>query len=421
MKNLVTIILLLIFASQNSLYAQESMDLKTCFEMAQKNSPLYAQKQLQNEYSNLSNENFKKDLLPQIALQAKATWQNEVISLPISIPNMDIPELSQDQYRLSVDVNQAIYRGGIYQKQKEMESLDLVLEQLQIDKNLYDIKKEVKDLFFAILLLDKQKKVVLSYGEQLDAKIKELTAYMEEGALIPSAIDGLKAEKLSVKQRLNEMKIHRDALLKNLEYLTLMDLQNVKELTVAPPDISFAEPQRLEYALMTASQKKMAYAKKLLDVQKLPQVYAFASGGYGRPAYNYLSDNFDDFYMVGLQLKWNIINWNSFSNEKKKLDVNIRIVESQKEEFNQKLQMLLQKIEANINSQQALLNDDDEMIHLRKNVADNASHQLNQGVITSAVYIGELQKYNQSEINKEIHKIQLINSQLDYLNVLGKL
>ena len=146
--------------------AQESIDLERCFEMAQKNSPLFIQKELQNDYSGITRENLKKDLLPQMLINAKATWQNEVISLPIDIPSFDIPELSQDQYRLSLDVNQSIYRGGVYEKQKELESLNLVLEQLQIVKDLYAIKKEVKDLFFAVLLLDKQKEVVLSYQEQ---------------------------------------------------------------------------------------------------------------------------------------------------------------------------------------------------------------------------------------------------------------
>ena len=93
--------------------AQERVTLQQCFAHALVNHPLYAQKTLKSDYSALQIENYQKDLFPQIVVNGKATWQNEVINLPFNIPGMDVPVLSKDQYRLSLDVNQAVYRGGI--------------------------------------------------------------------------------------------------------------------------------------------------------------------------------------------------------------------------------------------------------------------------------------------------------------------
>jgi len=414
-------ILLGILSIGNMLFAQDKITLQECFESAIIHHPLYAQKMLKSEVSALQIEDYKKDLLPQIYMNGKATYQNEVIGLNLQIPGMDIPELSKDQYRLSLDINQAIYRGGIYQKQKDLEAINQVLEQLEVDKNLYFIKKDVKSLFFSIILLDEQKSVLKSYLEQINTKADELQAMVEEGVVLPTAKDALMAERLLIQQQLNDLQIQRKALLTNLELLTKRDLSGIKELVITPVNLEGEEQDRLEYQMMIASQNKLEYSKNLIDAQKLPMISAFATGGYGRPGFNYLSDDFDDFLMVGVNLKWKILNWNRFNNKKKMLDLNIQMIETQKKDFEKNIQIVLNQIQAEIDKINSRLQSDPELIRLRKNVADNSSNQLNQGVITSSIYIDDLEKLNQARINMKIHEIQLINTKLDYLNILGKL
>jgi outer membrane protein TolC len=405
----------------NMLFAQDKITLQECFESAIVHHPLYAQKMLKSEESALQVEDYKKDLLPQIYMNGKATYQNEVIGLNLQIPGMDIPELSKDQYRLSLDINQAIYRGGIYQKQKDLEAINQVLEQLEVDKNLYYIKKDVKSLFFSIILLDEQKSVLKSYQEQIDTKANELQAMVEEGLVLQTEKDALMAERIQVQQQISDIQIQRKALLTNLELLTKRDLSGIKELVITPVNLEGEEQNRLEYQMMIASQNKLEYSKNLIDAQKLPMISAFATGGYGRPGFNYLSDDFDDFLMVGVNLKWKILNWNKFNNKKKILDLNIQMIETQKKDFETNIQIILNQIQAEIDKIDSRIQSDPELIRLRKNVADNSSNQLNQGVITSSIYIDDLEKLNQAKINMKIHEIQLINTKLDYLNILGKL
>jgi outer membrane protein TolC len=405
----------------NMLFAQDKITLQECFESAIVHHPLYAQKMLKSEESALQVEDYKKDLLPQIYMNGKATYQNEVIGLNLQIPGMDIPELSKDQYRLSLDINQAIYRGGIYQKQKDLEAINQVLEQLEVDKNLYYIKKDVKSLFFSIILLDEQKSVLKSYQEQIDTKANELQAMVEEGLVLQTEKDALMAERIQVQQQISDIQIQRKALLTNLELLTKRDLSGIKELVITPVNLEVEEQNRLEYQMMIASQNKLEYSKNLIDAQKLPMISAFATGGYGRPGFNYLSDDFDDFLMVGVNLKWKILNWNKFNNKKKILDLNIQMIETQKKDFETNIQIILNQIQAEIDKIDSRIQSDPELIRLRKNVADNSSNQLNQGVITSSIYIDDLEKLNQAKINMKIHEIQLINTKLDYLNILGKL
>jgi len=415
------VFLILILTFTSSLWAQKSITLDECMQNAQIHHPLMAQKALNSQESELQKEQYKKDLLPQFNLSGKATYQSEVIALPIQIPGLDIPSISQDQYKLSLDINQPIYRGNLYQKQKDLEDVQEILDQLEVDKNLYQVKNDVKELFMSIILLDEQKKVTNTYLERIDVKKQELKAMVEEGVALQSSLDRLNIEEIKAHQQLDEIQIKRTALLNNLQLLTGMDLSGEVELHVYPPQIENVPQQRLEYQLMSESQFKLEQSKLLIDVQKYPKVFAFAQGGYGRPGFNYLSNEFSEFWMVGVQLQWKIFNWNKFSNDKKIMDIKIKMIDTQKQDFERNIQMALNQMKSEIDSWKSLLNKDPEIIQLRKNVAENAGNQLNNGVITTSAYIDEIQNLSQAELEKKIHEVQLINSQLSYLNILGKL
>jgi outer membrane protein TolC len=143
--------------------------------------------------------------------------------------------------------------------------------------------------------------------------------------------------------------------------------------------------------------------------------------GYGRPGFNYLSDKFSEFWMVGLRLQWNLFNWNKFNNDKKMVDIKIQMIDTQKQDFERNIQMALNQMKSEIESWQSLLDKDPEIISLRESVAKNAANQLDEGIITTSAYIDEVQLLSLAELEMKIHEVQLINSQLSYLNILGKL
>lgn len=419
MKHILSLIIAFLVVS--NLSAQKQISLQECFDFAVIHHPVYAQKALKAENSQIEVENYKKDLLPQIMLNGRATYQNEVISLPFNIPNMDVPQLSKDQYKMTLDVSQAIYRGGIYQKQKNLVELQQILDQLEVDQNLYLIKNEVKNLFVTVVLLDEQRRIIESYETRLYAKEKEMQALIEEGAILETSIDRIKVELITAKQQKDEIAIQRQVLIHNLEIITGQKLKGMIELSLSQPQIEDQEQKRLEFQYMLETQNKLEYSKNLIDAQKLPRVSAFAQGGYGRPGFNYLSDNFSEFWMVGLNFQWKILNWNKHNNQKQIMDLNIQVIESQKQDFERNIDMALNQMRADIKKWEVVLQSDPEVIRLRTNVAENASHQMSQGVITTSAYIDELQTLSQAEIDMKIHEIQLINSKLDYLNILGKL
>jgi outer membrane protein TolC len=414
----------LFFLISSFTYAQEvrKVSLQECMDQAVIHHPLYSQYQLQSQSSDLKKQNIKTALYPQLTLNGRATIQNKVISLPISLPGVSIPEVSKDQYRLSLDVNQAIYRGGIDKQQYALEEQSLDIAGMQTNEALYRVKSDVKRLFFQLVLSNKQMEIVESYRTTLGQKLKELQVLVEEGVALASTQDVLKLEYLNTEQELFNIKNTRQALLKNLELLTNIKFDQQSEFVLPVINtLPMTKQNRFEYQEISLRQMQLETSKNILDAKKKPMLFAFASGGFGRPGFNMLSNDFDDFMIFGLNLKWNFWDWNKTKNEKKIIDMNKQLLDAQKQNFDLNIRLGLNQTGADIEKQRSLIKQDPELIALRENVVKTAEAQFKNGTLTSFEYIQELQKLNQTKLNYEIHQISLINSQMNYLELLGKL
>jgi hypothetical protein len=86
-----------------SLKAQQ-LSLEQCFTALEQNDPLTRQKAVKGRLTGLREANIRADNLPQISLNAQGSYQSDVTSLPVELPGVEIPTLSQDQYRITADV-----------------------------------------------------------------------------------------------------------------------------------------------------------------------------------------------------------------------------------------------------------------------------------------------------------------------------
>lgn len=398
------------------------ISLQECMEQAVIQHPLYNQHQLQSQLNDLKLDNLSAELLPQISLNGKASLQNEVIELPISIPGITIPSVSKDQYRLSLDINQALYRGGMNKYQNSLEQNNMTIANTLIDKELYSVKIQTKNIFFQIVLIDKQRQILITYQEVLNSKYNEAQVLVDEGVALASLLDVLKIELLNIKQELFAIDFKRKSLINNLNELTQMHLKN--DITFSLPQIlelPTEQQNRFEYHLLSLQQQQLETSKGMLDVKNKPMVFAFATAGLGRPGFNMLSNNFDDFYMIGLNLKWDLWDWNKTRTSKKMVDINKDLIESQKQNFELNIQLGLNQLQAEIEKQKSLVESDPEIIALHTQVLNTAEAQFKNGTLNSTDLIVEMQKLNQAKLNYELHQIGLINSKLMYIELLGKL
>ncbi|MEI7485617.1 MAG: hypothetical protein WCK13_12980, partial [Ignavibacteriota bacterium] len=66
-----------------------------------------------------------------------------------------------------------------------------------------------------------------------------------------------------------------------------------------------------------------------------------------------------------------------------------------------------------------LIRKDEELISLREKIVATTYSQLQNGTITSTVYLTELNNKTQSQLMLESHKVQLLQAKINYLTTKG--
>ena len=158
---------------------------------------------------------------------------------------------------------------------------------------------------------------------------------------------------------------------------------------------------------------------KLLNDQLKPKISFFVQGGYGRPALNFLSNNFEWYYIGGLRLSWNFGSLYTLKNQQHLLDINKHSLDIQKETFLFNTKVSQQQQDANVEKYSQLIQKDDTIIDLRASVKKAAYAQLENGVLSAHDYINEVNAEDKARQNKILHEMQLLQAQYSYQNIVG--
>lgn len=419
--------MLLYVSASFGLIAQESITLETCYQSAIQNYPLTRQKELLPLSNELKMKNLNKNYMPEMMVNGQAHYQSDVTKTPFqnaSIPGIEpIPTVANDWYKISLDVNQVIYDGSTTGRQKQLEQINLEIDQQNIDIELYKLKERINHIFFSVLLYRENIHVIELHKSILTAKLSDIESGIRNGTILASNADILKAEIIQIEQSLAELNIGIQTSIDILNELTALQLNNTTEFEM--PDISIDMSSYLnsrpEITLFSLQQDKLQASKKVIGTKLIPRLSAFGQAGYGRPGYDMLNPNFDDFYMIGARLNWNIWDWNRSGKEKDILDLQSQIINTQKETFDKNIRIDLQNKIAEIRKVEEMIDRDLQIIELREKISKASSSQLDNGVITSTAYLTEINAESKSKLDLESHKIQLVKAKLDYKATIGNL
>jgi outer membrane protein TolC len=407
--------------------AQDTLTIETCYTLAEKNWPLVRQVDLIAGSNELKVKNLSKNYLPQSALNMNISYQSDVTQVSIPLPAgfgpLDMPEMSKDWYKATLDVTQAIYDGHVTGYSKKLEQYNLEVDQTAVQSEIYKLKERVNQIYFSILLFIENEKLLASNREQVAAKLKEADAGVRNGAGLQMNADVLKAELIRIGQLTDESVSDRTAGCNMLAELTGAPVEATTVfLLPSPVVVSFLfENKRLEDKVFTLQESRMALQRDMVTTKWNPKVYAYGQAGYGRPSLNMLDNNFKPWGLIGAKMSWTFWNWNANKNEKKILEIQGDILRSQQAAFDKNLRIQAEKDLGEIDKAEKLLSKDTEIIDLRTRVTKAASSQLDNGVIPSSDYISRLKEETQSRLNYEIHKLQLARAKMNFLYNQGKL
>lgn len=419
MKKILLLFSTLILAS--GIQAQ-TLTLANCQTLARDNHPQLKQAGIIQELYALKVKSIGASNLPQIDLSGRATYQSDVTQLNLQIPGMTSTEFAKDQYKIYLDIKQKIYDFGISKNKKELEVADRNINLQQNAVELYKIKETVNNLYFTILALQQNNDILSLKRQNIDERLRIVKSGVKNGMLLANELDNLLAEGVMTEQQQVELSMSKQTALALLGIIIGHDLSENALLANPSPEEVFPtqEPsKRPEEMLFELQKYKLEKSDRLLKSTRLPYVYGFGQAGYGRPGLNMLKNDFDDWYMVGLGLSWNLWDGNKTKNDRAALSVQKKTIDIAKESFDRSIQLAITQEVNNIRKIEILLIADQQLVELREKIAKRSASALDNGTITSADYIRDLNAALQAKASYNIHNLQLIQAKVNYHTILG--
>lgn len=413
-------LLVLFFAQRAVAQDMQRLTLSQAYDLARQNYPLIKQKDLVKQTAGLSIENLGKGYLPQLTISGQATYQSEVTE--VKVPGLNIESLSKDQYKLVAEASQLLYDGGAIRQQKNIQQLNAAVEDQRIEVELYNVRDRINQLYLGILYLDAQLQQAALVKEDLQTGIKKTAAQVQNGLILKSNLTVLQAELLQTEQRTIELKASRKGMVGTLGLFLnrLLNENIVLEPAVVTNYSANSNIQRPELQLYASQSKFILQQNRLITARNLPKASAFVQGGYGRPGLNMLSNNFDFFYMGGLRLNWSLGGLYTARKEKQLNEISRQQVDIQQETFLLNTNTQLKQQQADIDKFQQLISSDNQIIDLRSQVKEAAKAQLDNAVITANDYLREVNAEDQARQALIMHRLQLLQAQVNYQTISGK-
>lgn len=415
MKKSSLIVFCLIFIFRQTAISQDSISLEKCRKAAIENFPMTRCIDLYSKSGNYLKAKSSASNYPKINLSTQASWQSDVTHIDLSgVPfPITITSPPNDQFKALLEFNQLIYDAGLTKKLIAFQQAETEINIAGIKVEQYKIEEQVIQLYFNVLLINKQ--LELNYLQQslLKEKLKKAEAGVKNGILLQSQADILKAELLKTEQQNEALLFRKKSFVEALSLLTGLSI--AENSVFGEPNEIHTSPVKIRPEEMVFEFQKKLIEKRieLLTTNRLPKIYAFGQAGYGRPGLNFLSNDFKPYAIFGAGMNWNIWDWKQVKNEKSSFEIQMEIIETKRQSFRQSMELLIISERNNILKYESAIEKDQKIIELREHISQMASSQLDHGSITPTEYLVELNAEIQAKLNLELNKLLLAQSKLN--------
>ena len=402
------------------LMAQEVVTLEQCQTWARENHPVLKQLDLYQQILELKTENNATSYLPQVNLNGQATYQSDVTKIGISIPNMTIPTVDKDQYKFYLDFKQTIWDGGLSKAKELINQAETAGNIQQSEVELYQVKEKVNQFFFTSFLIQENLKILEKKTETLAERRKLMESAVNNGMILASELDQLLAELIKTGQMVTELKSNKETVLYALSILSGKDAGELQNLRLAAetsiPDTKISRP---ELDLFSKQTELLDANSEILQKQRNPKLFGFGQAGYGKPGLNMLNNEFDTYYLVGVGFSWNVLDWKTTRRQQQILKFQQEIVQTKQESFLRNIDLASDQQNKQITQISELLKSDQDLIQIRERITKTSASKLENGAITTADYIQDLNAETTARLMLETRKIQLQEARIKLANILG--
>lgn len=399
-----------------------AQSLEECQQAAERNYPLIRQYGLIAQTTELTVSNIRKSWLPQVSASAQATLQSDVVSWPEQMQSvyqqmgLDMRGLRKDQYRVGIDVQQMVFDGGAISSQKNIAREQGKVQEAQNEVTMYQVRRRVNEMYFGLLLLDKQIQLNHDLQEVLAANERKLSSMYERGTAAKSDYQTVKAERLNVVQQVSSLQAQRNAVARMLSVFCGLEVKELEKPQATSSGMQSAG-QRPELKSIDAQLRLADAQEKALDAALMPKLSVFVQGYYGYPGYNMFEDMMSHRWswngLIGARLSWNIGALYTRKNDKAKIQLQRDMATTNRDVFlfNNQLEQIRQN--EDIERYRRLMASDEEIIALRSSVRKAAESKLAHGIIDVNDLVREINNENAARLQMSVHEIEMLKEMYD--------
>jgi outer membrane protein TolC len=385
--------------------------------------PLYGRE------SDLRTANINAERRPSVSLSGHAQYQSDVPQFPFaSIAGIvGLPfGPPKDTYDASARVDQRLIDPTTAPR-LALEQAQAAESQARVRATLFSLRQQVNDAFFTAALLQARGNALGAAVSDLEARLGEMNARVREGTAVVGDAAAIEATLLQRRQEQAEVAANRHAALARLSSLTGQSIGDDAVLTtpVLAADVSLARDrlravrERPEYTVFERSRTRLSRQEDVAAVENQPRASAYGTGGLGRPGLNYVSHQWEWYWLAGVQVEWRAWDWGTRGRDREALAVQRQIVAADEAAFTADIERAVQNDLASIDRLGGTLAADDRIITLRETIDRSAHARFRENTITAADYLDRSTELLDARFNRVAHEIELAEASARFLNTLG--
>ena len=409
-----TITFFLALVSYAPCFAQ--LSIEACYEKARANYPLIKQYGLIEKTKEYNLSNAAKGYLPQVTFSAQATYQSDVTEIPIDLDaiglmGVEIPSVSQDQYKMELALNQTLWDGGAIRSERKTLRTQAEVDQRDMDVSMYTINERVNQLYFGVLLAEAQLEQNKVLQAELRRSCEQVSSYIKNGIAQQSDLDAIRVDLLKAKQTEAQFEHTKRAYREMLSRLIGEEIGEETRL-VKPEAVRplTKENNRPELGLYQARIRNLRAQDSRITAGMMPKLGLFVTGGYGKPGLDMFEDNFKVYYLAGVKLSWNLGSLYTRKNDRRKIQTGIRSIETQRETFLFNTSLDVAQRNATIDKYIDQLKYDDEIIALRGSVKRASEAKMANGTLSGTDLTRDIHAEQSAIQDKILHEMELLQA-----------
>jgi outer membrane protein TolC len=389
--------------------------------------PRMRQLTLLESQSTLRLENVSAQWKPATSVESQVQYQSDAPTTPLLTPTgKPFFSAPKDNYDVYGRIEQRLFDPNI-NAQAGVERAQLAEQQARVRTAIYSLRQQVNDAFFAAAALQQRVNVVSATITELEGRLREANARVREGTALPADASAIEATLLQRQQDEDELRANIRGALARLATIVGRPLPSdavpvVPDLTQQLAGVSNQlQTVRLrpEYDQFARTRDRIARQQEVTGSQSQPKLSAFGRLGFGRPALDFIQNEWEFYGVGGVRLQWNAWNWGTTGREREAQAIQSEIVSADEAAFTKSVAASLDGDLATIDHLIRALETDQRIIDLRADVERAARVRLQEGVLTSSDYLARDTELLQARIAQASHQVELAQARARVLTTIG--